>query len=319
MQNVVTGGAGFIGSHLSEALLEKGHRVRIVDDFSTGKAENIELLAARFSGALEVVEEDVCNDLALKQALEGADFVFHLAAMTSVEESVQNPDKVDRANIGGTVAVLKSCREVGVRKVVFASSTAVYGNAPGLPKVETQPVEPNSPYAVTKLAGEHYCRVFSEVFQVPTVCLRFFNVYGPRQDPASPYAAVVPRFVDRLLRGKPPIVFGDGEQTRDFVFVNDVVQANLKAAESEVEGIVLNVASGRSRSLNELLNELASIHGSKVEPVFREPRLGEVRHSSASVELARKTIGYAPSVELAVGLRRTVEWFSARQGLDPAD
>lgn len=308
--DLVTGGAGFIGSHLCEALLESGRRVKIVDDFSTGKRENLLHFLDRFADRLEVSELDIRDRTGLSDVMAGVERVFHLAAMTSVEESVQKPDKVNSINVDGTLSVLMAARQGLAKKLVFASSTAVYGNSPELPKTEAMSVEPASPYAVTKFAGELYCKIFSEIYGLPTVSLRFFNVFGPRQDPQSPYAAVVPKFMERVLRGIPPVIYGDGGQTRDFVFVKDIVAANIAAASSEVSGLSLNIASGKSYSLIELLQILGHIHGQPIEPIHEDGRSGEVRHSQASIDLAREKIGFSPVVNLEEGLRQTLVWFS---------
>lgn len=307
--DVVTGGAGFIGSHLVEALLARGGDVKVIDDFSTGKRENLERATGGSSGRLAVNEVDVRDSGCLKEAMKGVRHVFHLAAMTSVEESVRDPLKMNSVNLDGTLAVLNAAREAGAEKLVFASSTAVYGDSAELPKRETGQLMPLSPYAVSKLAGELYCGVFSTLYQLPTVCLRFFNVYGPRQDPRSQYAAVVPRFIDRVLKGLPPVIFGDGGQTRDFVYVEDVVAANLLAVESDATGVSLNVATGRSVDLKKLAAELNAISGSELAPVHEAARSGEVRHSAASIDLARERIGFSPRVSLRDGLRMTFEWF----------
>ncbi len=305
--DVVTGGAGFIGSHLVEALLSRGGRVKVIDDFSTGKRENLPTSAT--DGRLETVEADIRDGRRLNASLSGARHVFHLAAMTSVEESVRDPLKMNSVNLDGTLTALEAARRAGAKKFVFASSTAVYGDTEEQPKHETGRLAPLSPYAVSKLAGELYCQVFSSLYQLPTICLRFFNVYGPRQDPRSQYAAVVPRFIDRILRGLPPVIFGDGGQTRDFVYVGDVVAANLLASETEASGVSLNVASGRSVDLKELAKLLRTIGQVDLEPVHEAARRGEVRHSAASIDLARERIGFSPEVSLRDGLGRTFEWF----------
>ncbi len=305
--DVVTGGAGFIGSHLVETLVARGDKVRVIDDFSTGKKESLSV--ATVSGQVEVVEADVRDSGRLGPVFQGVRHVFHLAAMTSVEESVRDPLKINAVNLDGTLAALEAARRAGAKKFVFASSTAVYGDSEEQPKREAGRLMPLSPYAVSKLAGELYCRVFSELYHLPTVCLRFFNVYGPRQDPRSQYAAVVPRFIDRMVRGLPPIIFGDGGQTRDFVYVGDVVAANLLASESAASGVSLNVASGRSVDLRELAALLREIAGVSLEPVHEAARLGEVRHSAACIDLARERIGFFPRVSLREGLAKTFEWF----------
>lgn len=307
--DVVTGGAGFIGSHLCEALLAGGRKVRVIDDFSTGTEKNLESLQKRWPDRIQVFEIDVRKGRDLAPIFKGVETVYHEAAVTSVEMSVRDPIQVNSVNVGGTLSVLKAARDAGAGKLVFASSTAVYGNTPEQPKREDGPIMPQSPYAVTKLCGEHYCKVFAEVYHLASLCLRYFNVYGPRQDLNSPYAAVIPRFVDRILGGLPPVIYGDGEQTRDFVYVEDVVAANLLAAQSPSSGLVLNVASGKSVNLKQLAARLNEIEGTSHRPVHEAPRLGEARHSSASIDLARISIGFRPKVDLEEGLKRTAAWF----------
>lgn len=307
--DVVTGGAGFIGSHICEELLRRGGRVRVVDDLSTGKREHLSRLEQMFPDRCRLFVEDIRDQERLKRILEGAESVYHQAAVTSVEQSVRDPRAAQAVNLDGTLSVLLAARESGVRKVVFASSTAVYGNSGELPKRESMAPAPLSPYAVTKLCGELYCRVFSQLSDLPTICLRYFNVFGPRQDPESDYAAVIPRFITRMLSGKAPCIYGDGGQSRDFVFVDDVVRANLLAAESSVEGVSLNVASGARFTINQLVQVLNEILGTDFEPMYLEGRLGEVRHSEADVSLAQETLGFTSQVVFAEGLSRTVEWF----------
>jgi UDP-glucose 4-epimerase len=307
--SVVTGGAGFIGSHLCERLLERGDTVRVVDNFSSGKAANVSGLRARYPGHLEIFEVDIRDADSVREIIAGADLVFHQAAVVSVQKSVEDPIETNSVNVGGTVKVLEACCRAQVRKVVLASSTAVYGSSEELPKRENMPAQPLSPYAASKYAAEVYGMLFSDLYKLPVVCLRYFNVFGPRQDPASEYAAVIPKFIDRLLSGQPPLVFGDGEQTRDFVFVSDVVKANLLAADSAASGVSLNIAAGERYSLNSLVFVLNELLGGGIEPVHAPARLGEVRHSQADISSARVTLGYYPEVSLPEGLRRTIEWF----------
>jgi len=304
----VTGGAGFIGSHIVCRLLADGHEVRVVDDFSTGRRENL----SGVGSAAAMFEGDVCDTEVLRRAFDGAECVFHQAALASVQRSVEDPISTNRANVVGTLQVLRTAHECGVRRVVFASSSSVYGDAPTLPKHERMTPAPKSPYAVSKLAGEHYCRVYAEVFGLETVALRYFNVFGPRQDPASEYAAVVPIFITSLLRGSQPTVFGDGEQSRDFTYVDNVVDANLLAAAAKgASGMALNVGCGTRCTLNELLAMLGRIIGCEVRPTYAEPRPGDVKHSQADIALARRTLGYEPSIGVEEGLRRTLEWHRA--------
>ncbi len=323
---LVTGGAGFIGSHLVEELLRRGKKVRVADDFSSGKRGNLD--AARSWGAerLEVLEGDVSDPSFARRAVEGVSFVLHQAAIPSVARSLEDPVRTDRVNVGGTLQLLWASLEAGVRRFVYASSSSVYGDTPFLPKREDMPPQPLSPYAVSKLAGEYYCRVFHRVYGLETVCLRYFNVFGPRQDPSSPYAAVIPRFLSAVLEGKPPTVFGDGEQTRDFTYVANVVEANLMALESpEAPGRVINVGGGERVSLNHLLEMVyeacSALQGGKLSPDsfppprYLPPRPGDVRHSQADLTLAREVLGYYPRVSLSEGLRRTAEWLA---GLSPS-
>lgn len=307
--DVVTGGAGFIGSHLCRALLKQGRRVRVVDNFSTGSSENLAELLEQHPDQCEVHRQDIRQLEELQTAFEGAATVFHQAALTSVQQSVEDPLECNSVNAEGTLKVLLAARDAGVDKVIVATSTAVYGNSEVLPKHEEMTPEPVSPYAVTKYMGEVYGRVFSEIYQLPTLALRYFNVFGPNQDPNSEYAAVIPRFITRALSGNDPIIFGDGEQSRDFIFVEDVVAANLKAAQSDVHGKVLNVASGRQLTLNQLVEVLSDIVGRKLTPEYQSARAAEVRHSVADVSLACELIGFESETSLAEGLRRTVRWF----------
>ena len=307
MNALVTGGAGFIGSNLAEALIEAGHSTRVLDDLSTGFRENVP------AGA-ELVEGDVADPATVAEAVGGIDVVFHLAAHRAVFRSVEHPLATDTVNVHGTLNVLKASADAGVRRVVSASSSSVYGGAAIMPTPETQPLVPRSPYAVTKLAGEHYCRVFSELFGLETVSLRYFNVFGPRQRPDSAYAAVIPLFVAALRAGEAPVVHGDGRQSRAFVFVDDAVAANLAAAAApggHCRGHAYNVAGRRSVELLELLELLGAILEVQPRPVHVAPRPGDVRHSSADISAAGGALGFEPKVDLAEGRRRTVEWFSA--------
>ena len=301
---LVTGGAGFIGSHLVDRLLETGWRVRVLDDFSSGRVANI----AHLNGHAEVVRGDLRDRALLAGALAGVEVVFHQGAVPSVPRSVAEPERTNDVNVTGTLGVLEAARQAGVRRVVFASSSSAYGDTPVLPKVETMAPCPLSPYALQKYAGERYCQLYHRLYGFETVALRYFNVYGPRQDPASEYAAVIPRFVRACLAGEKPTVFGDGEQTRDFTFVGDAVAANLLGAEAPLAaGEVLNVAGGRRVSLNQLLGEIRSLTGSKVEPRYLPARAGDVRDSLADLSRARELLGYEPRVELRDGLARTIE------------
>jgi nucleoside-diphosphate-sugar epimerase len=308
MRALVTGGAGFIGSHLVDALLDAGADVVAVDDMSTGRVANL-------SDRAELVEADVADAAAMERVTRGCDLVFHQAAHRSVPRSVDRPLETDRANVGGTLSVLNAARAAGVRRVVLASSSSVYGGAEQRPTPETAPLLPRSPYAVTKLAGEHYARVYWELYGVETVSLRYFNVYGPRQDAASQYAAVIPIFIDSIVRGEPPEVHGDGRQSRDFTFVSDAVQANLKAAAAPADacaGQAYNVARGQTATLLDLIDIIADLVGNRVTPRYTSPRHGDVRHSHAAIAAARADLGYAPEVSLRDGVAKAVAWCRSR-------
>jgi nucleoside-diphosphate-sugar epimerase len=301
---LVTGGAGFIGSHLCDALLAEGWQVRVLDDFSSGREEN--LAASRDS--LELLRGDLRDPDTLARALGGVDTVFHQGAVPSVPRSVAEPLHTQDVNATGTLRLLEAARQGGVRRVVYAASSSAYGDTPQLPKVETMPADPRSPYALQKWTGETYCRLYTELYGLETVALRYFNVYGPRQNPESQYAAVVPRFAVACLRGEPAVIYGDGGQTRDFTFVADAVRANLLAADAEkAAGAVVNVAGGRRVSLNELLAALAELCGGAPAPRHEPARAGDVRDSLADLGRARALLGYEPAVPLREGLLRTLE------------
>ncbi len=308
---VVTGGAGFIGSNIVHRLVELGEEVRVVDDLSTGRRENLSSLprGVRFH------QGSITDAALLHSAFAGADFVLHQAARPSVQRSVEDPAETNRVNVDGMLTVLTAARDEGIRRVVYASSSSVYGDLPELPKRESATPQPKSPYAVRKLAGEYYCRVFSDIFRLETVSLRYFNVFGPRQDPNSQYAAVIPIFIRCLLEGRRPRVFGDGEQSRDFTFVADVVEANLKAAAAAgAAGAAVNIGCGSRHTLNELLRHLESLTGKTADPEYAEGRAGDVRDSQADITKARELIGYEPRVSFEEGLRRTVEWYRSGAG-----
>jgi UDP-glucose 4-epimerase len=309
MRVLVTGGAGFIGSNLVDRLVTKGHAVRILDDLSTGIRENLHPEA-------DLVEGKVSDEDAVRRAIRGAEVVFHHAAHRAVQPSIEHPLTTDRANTHGTLTVLKAAADAGVRRVVSASSSSVYGGAKQLPTPERAPLWPRSPYAVTKLAGEHYCRVFTELYGLETVSLRYFNVYGPRQRPDSQYAAVIPLFIEAVWTGRPPIVHGDGLQSRDFTYVDDAVSANLAAAAASAEGCsgkAYNVAGGGAHSLLDLLVILHRLTGVRVSPQHVDPRPGDVRHSWADIRQAERDLGHRPEVPLEEGLRRTLTWFESRR------
>jgi UDP-glucose 4-epimerase len=307
MRVLVTGGAGFIGSHLAHALLSAGHDTRVLDDFSTGYPENV-------PGGAELIKGDVADAAVVRQALDGVEVVFHHAAARAVLRSVIDPLATDTTNTHGTLMVLQAAAELGVRRVISASSSSIYGGAAKRPTSEDAPLLPRSPYAVTKLAGEHYCRVFAELHGLETVSFRYFNVFGPRQRPDSAYAAVVPLFIEALRADRPPIVHGDGRQSRDFTYIDNVVAANLAAASAPPEacrGQAYNVAAGRPFSLLDLLAALGGILDTPPRPQHTEPRAGDVRHSHADISKARAFLGYHPEVSFEEGLRRTVDWFVA--------
>ena len=301
MNILITGGAGFIGSNLAEELAKK-HEVVIIDDLSTGRVKNVEDLD------LELVRGSITDPDMLKETFRGVDYVFHQAALPSVQRSIEDPVLANEVNICGTLNVLVAARDAGVTKVIYASSSSVYGDTPELPKREDMKPDPKSPYAVAKLTGEYYCRVFNEIYGLKTVALRYFNVYGPRQDPSSDYAAVIPNFVNRVMAGKEPIIYGDGEQTRDFTFMRDVVQANVLAMESDAIG-VFNVATGKRISVNDLAGMVRGIIGNRVECVHEGARAGDVRDSLGDISRARAGFGYVPRYGMEDGLKETIGWF----------
>jgi nucleoside-diphosphate-sugar epimerase len=310
--HLVTGGAGFIGSHITERLLSEGHHVRVIDDFSTGRRENLEFSPASDRwGRLEVIPGDITDLDAARRAVKDVEIVFHQAAIPSVPRSVNDPLASNQANVTGTLNVLVAARDAGVRRVVYASSSSVYGESPTLPKKEDMPPEPLSPYAISKLAGELYARAFTRIFGLPTIGLRYFNVFGPRQDPASEYAAVVPNFITAIAAGRRPTIYGDGRQTRDFTFVSNAVDANLAAAacDSQAFGGAYNVACGARVSLLELVQRINALFGSSLDPVHTDPRPGDVMHSLADISLASSRLGYRPGIDLDEGLSRTAVWF----------
>lgn len=305
MRVLVTGGAGFIGGHLVDALLAQGADVRVIDNFSTGRWENIQHNLSR----IELIEGDIVDPDTCDRAMHGVEVVFHEAAIPSVARSVRDPVASNRANVGGTVQVLDSARRAGVRKLVYAASSSAYGDTPVLPKVETMIPAPLSPYAVSKLTGEHYVTVFGRLYGFETVSLRYFNVFGPRQDPKSEYAAVIPKFITTILAGERPTVNGDGEQTRDFCFIENTVSANLLAAKARTRGEVVNVACGARISLNELLGRINALLGTDVKAVYGPGRPGDVRDSLADIAAARALLGYEVRYDVQAGLEKTVRWY----------
>ena len=304
---LVTGGAGFIGSAIASALLAAGERVRVLDDFSSGRRENVESLPGR----VELFEGTISDPEMVDRAMRGVEIVFHQAAIPSVARSVEDPQATMLAGVQGTTVVLDVARKRQARRVLFAASSSAYGDTPALPKVETMEVTPLSPYAVSKLAGEHLMRVFAHLYGMETLSLRYFNVFGPRQDPASDYAAVIPKFITAAIAGRRPIVYGDGEQTRDFCHIDNAVQANLVAASTSrpLRGEVLNVACGERTSLNQLLAYISELSGRRLDPEHRDPRPGDVRDSLADITAARRLLGFQPSVGVREGLKRTYEAF----------
>lgn len=304
---LVTGGAGFIGSHIASALLAKGARVRVLDDLSTGHRENID----EIGGDVDFIQGSVADEALLAKVLEGVELVFHEAAIPSVPRSVKVPQQTHVASVDGTFSLLLAARDQKVRRVVYAGSSSAYGDQPTLPKSEQMSPDPLSPYAVAKLVGEYYCRVFTRVYGLETVTLRYFNVFGPRQDPGSQYSGVVSRFISSLLSDERPVIYGDGEQSRDFTYIDNVVGANLKAAEaSGASGKVINVANGMRITLNQLLAELKDLTGKHdLEAEYLEPRVGDVRHSLADISMARELLGYESKIDLREGLQRTIDWW----------
>lgn len=303
---LVTGGAGFIGSHIAEELVHRGHSVRIVDNFSTGKRENI----APFLGKIDLIEGDIKDFEVCQQAVKDMDFVLHQAALTSVPRSIEDPLLTNEVNITGALNLLLASRDAGVRRFVLASSAAVYGDNPGLPKKENMEGLPLSPYAASKRMGELYCQVFNRAFGLSTVSLRYFNIFGPRQDPSSQYASVIPNFIGKMLKEEKPVVFGDGEQSRDFLYVSNVVEANILASQAgDVSGEVFNIGSGERTSVNSLVVKLNEVLDKEIKPTYEEPRPGDIKHSYADISKARKMLKYEPSVSFSEGLGETVRWY----------
>jgi UDP-N-acetylglucosamine/UDP-N-acetyl-alpha-D-glucosaminouronate 4-epimerase len=306
---LVTGGAGFIGSHIAAGLMADGARVRVLDDLSTGHRENIE----EIGGNLDFLQGSVADEALLNKALQDVEVVFHEAAIPSVPRSVEEPRQTHIASVDGTFSLLDAARRNKVRRVVYAASSSAYGDQPTLPKVEHMLPDPLSPYAVAKLVGEYYCQVFTRVYGLETVSLRYFNVFGPRQDPGSQYSGVVSRFISMLLSNERPVIYGDGEQSRDFTYIDNVVAANLNAASArKASGKVINVANGQRITLNQLLAELKDLTGKHdVTAEYREPRVGDVRHSLADITLAKEFLAYESKVELREGLQRTIDWWKS--------
>jgi nucleoside-diphosphate-sugar epimerase len=305
---LVTGGAGFIGSNIVEVLLKRGEHVKVLDNFSTGKRENLD----EFSKDIELIEGDIRDLGTVRRAVKDVDYVLHQAALPSVARSVKDPLSTNEVNIQGTLNILVAARDGGIKRVVYAGSSSAYGNTEILPKREDMEPRPISPYALTKLTGEKYCQMFTSLYGIETVVLRYFNVFGPRQDPNSQYSAAIPIFVRAMANKRPITIFGDGEQSRDFTFVENVVNANLLASTAEkVAGEVMNVGCGTRITVNELAKKICSIGGYDTEIVHTEPRAGDVRHSLADISRARDLLGYTPQVSIDEGLSKTVKWFLA--------
>jgi len=303
---LITGGAGFIGSHLVEEMLGRGETVKVLDDLSTGRRQNIESFVDR----VELIEGDLRREDTVRQAVAGCDYVLHQAALPSVPRSVEDPGLSHDVNVNGTLSLLIACREAGVKRIVMASSSSVYGDAPGFPRNEDQPPLPMSPYAAGKLALEAYARSFAGVYEMETVCLRYFNIFGPRQNHKSQYAIAIPSFVTRMLAGDRPIVYGDGEQSRDFTYVKNAVHANVLALTADgASGEAFNVGCGGSQTLNEIIKTINRILGTEIEAEYTDPRPGDPRRSQADISKAKGILGYEPQVDFEEGLRQTIDWF----------
>jgi nucleoside-diphosphate-sugar epimerase len=311
MRYLVTGGAGFIGSHMVDEIVRRGHQAVVLDDLSAGKEENL----AGVRGKIDFRHGSITDLATAQSAARGADYVIHLAARTSVPRSVADPLETNRVNIDGTLNVLVAARDAKVRRFAYAASSSAYGETPTLPKTETMPPEPISPYGVTKFVGELYAQVFGRAYGLENVSIRYFNVFGPRQDPTSQYSGVLARFALALLEGQPPVVYGDGEQSRDFTYIDNVVDQTLRACEApNASGMVFNGGTGARITLNEVLKLLEKITGQKIQAKYEPPRTGDIRHSQADISLARKILGYEPRVDFEEGLRRTWEWYKQSYG-----
>ena len=304
---LVTGGAGFIGSHIASRFAESGASVRVIDDLSTGYRENLDAV----KGDVDFINASLNDENALRRALEDVELVFHEAAIPSVPRSVEKPRETHEACVNATFSLLLAARDKSVRRLVYAASSSAYGDQPTLPKIETMRPEPLSPYAVAKLVGEYYCQVFQRTYGFETVCLRYFNIFGPRQDPSSQYSGVISKFISNLMQDETPVIFGDGEQSRDFNYVANAVDANVKASESSTAvGKIINVANGERTTLNKLLEMLKTISGkTDARAEYREARAGDVRHSLADITSARELLGYEPKVQLSEGLQLTLDWW----------
>ncbi len=306
MKYLVTGGAGFIGSNLVAELLNRGHQVRVLDNFATGRRENI----LPFLDRIELIEGDLRSYHIVREAVDGVDFILHQGALPSVPRSIKDPITSNEVNVTGTLNILDAALDAGVKRVVFASSSSIYGDSPTLPKQEDMIPNPLSPYAVSKLAGEKYCQVFARIYNLHTVALRYFNVFGPRQDPNSQYSAVIPKFIKAILKDESPTIFGDGTQSRDFTYVSNVVEANILATEADFPpGMVFNCACHERTNLNELVEKINAILGKNIKPRYADPRPGDVKHSYADIERIQKYLGYEPRVLFDEGLEKTIRWY----------
>lgn len=303
---LVTGGCGFIASHLVEALVKRNEQVRVFDNCTTGATDNLEAV----KNQIEFINGDLRDCEAVRKAVDGVDYIMHQGALPSVARSVANPIRSNDVNIGGTLNILVAARDAGVKRVVYAGSSSSYGNITVLPRSENLPSQPASPYALTKYVGECYCRIFTEIYGLETVALRYFNIFGPRQIPHSPYAAVIPRFISAGLNGNPPTIDGDGEQSRDFTYVANAVHANLLACHAEAAvGTVINIGCGEQTSINRLAALIGELMRLEIKPVYAPPRVGDVRHSRADISKAQRLLGYQPCVSIKAGLRKTIDWF----------
>jgi nucleoside-diphosphate-sugar epimerase len=305
---LVTGGAGFIGSNISKELVRSGHEVAILDNLATGKMENIVEIIKK----IKFIGGDLRDLPTARKACEGADYILHLGALPSVQRSVEDPAKSTEVNVMGTINILIAAKDAKVKRLVYAASSSAYGDTPVLPKIEDMKENPLSPYATSKLAGEHYCKVFTQIYGIETVSLRYFNVFGPQQDPTSHYSAVIPRFITSMLKGESPVIYGDGAQSRDFTFVENVIHANILAATTtnkEAVGKMMNIACGEATSLNDMIEILNGFLGASIKAKYQEARLGDVKHSLADISRAKRLIGFAPKVAFKEGLKKTLDWY----------